>query len=50
MPRKKTYNKNKEVRSMARERVGTVKAARVIQPAKRKPPRYKEDALREEEQ
>jgi hypothetical protein len=45
MARKKAkpkFNQHKEVRAIARERVGTVKAARVIEPkATRKKPKHK---------
>lgn len=44
MARKKSrYDAKKEVRKMARERVGTVKPARVIPPSKvRAKPKYKQ--------
>jgi len=39
---KKKFDQKKEVRAIARERVGTVKAARVIVPkSRRKKPRHK---------
>ena len=38
-----TFDQHTEVRAIARERVGSVKAARVIEPKdKRKKPKYKE--------
>ncbi len=38
----KTYNRGKSVRRIARERVGTVPASRIIQPkAGRKKPKHK---------
>lgn len=41
--KKKTYNRGKSVRRLARERVGTVPGARVILPkARRKKPKHKE--------
>lgn len=41
--RKARFNRNKEVRAIARERVGAVKASRVIVPkAQRKKPKHKE--------
>ncbi len=40
--RKKTYDAKKEVRAIARERVGAVKAGRVIKPKTlRKKPKHK---------
>ena len=38
----------KEVRAIARERVGSVKASRVIKPKGERKPRYKSDPLAEE--
>jgi hypothetical protein len=43
MPRKKkpaSFDQKKEVRAIARERVGTVKASRVMVPKARKKPKY----------
>ena len=39
MPKKPTYDQKSEVRKLARERIGTVKASRPIQPkdARKKP-------------
>ena len=43
MPRKKVFDQKKEVRKLARERVGTVKASRPIEPKDtRKKPKYPE--------
>ena len=40
---KRKFDQHKEVRAIARERVGTVKAARIIEPkANRKKPKHKE--------
>ena len=47
--RKKTYSKNKEVRRMARERVGNVPPAHPIQPLTRKRPKHKKEPLAQEE-
>lgn len=47
MPRKKTFDVPKEIRAIARERVGTVKAARVIVPKAERKPKYRKDLLRE---
>ena len=42
MARKKKFDVKKEIRKLARERVGTVPAARPIQPKQlRKKPKYK---------
>jgi hypothetical protein len=35
------FDQDKEVRAIARERIGTVKAARVITPKALKPPKHK---------
>jgi hypothetical protein len=41
-PRKKVFNQKKEVRALARERVGTVKSSRVLVPkTERKKPKHK---------
>jgi hypothetical protein len=43
---KPKFDQHKEVRAIARERVGTVKSARVIEPkAKRKKPKHKEPLI-----
>jgi hypothetical protein len=50
MPRKKVFDQKKEVRAIARERVGTVKASRPIVPKdSRKKPKYKNDPTAEVE-
>ncbi len=42
MPRKKTFKLGKEVRKLARERVGTVPSARLMdQPPKPRKPKHK---------
>ncbi len=48
MPRKKKFDMPKEVRAIARERVGTVKAERVIVPKAERKPKYKKDLLTED--
>jgi hypothetical protein len=48
LPRKKKFDMPKEVRAIARERVGTVKAERVIVPKADRKPKYKKDPLSEE--
>ena len=49
MPRKakkaRPFDKKKEVRAIARERVGQVKASRVIQPKSERKPKYKSNLL-----
>jgi hypothetical protein len=45
VPRKKTFDMPKEVRAIARERVGPVKAERVIVPKAERKPKYKKDLL-----
>jgi hypothetical protein len=48
-PRKKRFDAKKEVRKLARERVGVVPASRPIPPkAQRKKPKYKKPILDEE--
>ena len=42
---KKKFSAQKEVRAMARERVGIVKAERVIEPKPERKPKYKQDLL-----
>ena len=39
------FNARKEVRAIARERVGPVKAGKVIQPRSDRKPKYKQDPL-----
>lgn len=39
------FNARKEVRAIARERVGTVKAGKVIKPRSERRPKYKQDPL-----
>jgi len=41
------FNARKEVRAIARERVGAVKAGKVIKPKSDRPPKHKEDPLAE---
>jgi hypothetical protein len=42
MPKRKRFDQKKEVRKLARERVGTVKPARAIEPKiSRKKPKHK---------
>jgi hypothetical protein len=49
MARKKKFDVNKEVRKLARERVGRVPSSRPIQPKQlRKKPKYKKPAGEEE--
>ncbi len=49
MPRKKKFDVPKEIRAIARERVGTVKSARVIVPKAERKPKHKKDVLQEPE-
>jgi hypothetical protein len=44
----KKFSGPNEVRAIARERVGIVKPARTIVPKSERPPKYKEDPLKEE--
>jgi hypothetical protein len=44
----KPFSARKEVRAIARERVGTVKAGKVIQPKSARRPKYKTDPLSEQ--
>jgi hypothetical protein len=47
VPRKrKEFSAQKEVRAIARERVGTVKPSKVIVPKSERKPKYKEDPLK----
>jgi hypothetical protein len=49
VPRKKEYDRKKEIRAIARERVGTVPPSRPIQPKTRRArPKYKKLLEREE--
>lgn len=48
MPRKKKFDMPKEVRAIARERVGTVKAERVIVPKAERKPKHKLNPLRDD--
>jgi hypothetical protein len=41
----KPFNARKEVRAIARERVGPVKAGKAIQPKSERKPKYKTDPL-----
>ena len=54
MPRKakkaRPFDAKKEIRAIARERVGQVKAARVIQPKSGRKPKYRADLLNEQTQ
>jgi ribosomal protein S28E/S33 len=45
--KKRVFSATKEVRAIARERVGPVKAGVVIVPRSERKPKYKEDPLRE---
>ena len=47
MPRKKTFDMPKEIRAIARERVGVVKAERVIVPRAERKPKHKKDPLQD---
>jgi hypothetical protein len=51
MPKKarkaRPFDKRKEVRAIARERVGSVKASQVILPKSERKPKYKSDPLEE---
>jgi hypothetical protein len=49
VPRKKQFDAKKEVRAIARERVGTVKPERVIVPKSERRPKHKKDLLKESE-
>jgi hypothetical protein len=44
----KKFNARKEVRAIARERVGPVKAGKVIKPKSERKPKYKQDPLADE--
>ena len=49
MRKKPVFDQKKEVRKLARERVGTVKASRPIEPKDtRKKPKHRKDPEREE--
>lgn len=45
----KPFSARKEVRAIARERVGPVKAAKVITPKSERKPKYKSDPLADPE-
>ena len=50
MPRKKTFKLNKEIRKLARERVGQVPAGGPIQPKRDRPkPKHKKPIAADEE-
>ncbi len=44
----KPFNARKEVRAIARERVGPVKAGKVIQPKSERRPKYRQNPLGED--
>ena len=44
--KKQVFSAGKEVRAIARERVGTVKPGIVIEPKDERKPKYKEDLLK----
>jgi hypothetical protein len=46
--RTRKFDAKKEVRAIARERVGPVKAGKVIQPKRERKPKYKSDPQAEE--
>jgi len=46
--KKKVFSAEKEVRAIARERVGTVKAAKVITPKSERKPKYRKDPLEDQ--
>ena len=46
MKKPKKFSGPKEVRAIARERIGTVKAGRVIVPKSERSPKYKADPLK----
>jgi hypothetical protein len=46
--KKKVFSAEKEVRAIARERVGTVKAAKVIMPKSERKPKYRKDPLEDQ--
>jgi hypothetical protein len=46
--KKKAFDARKEVRAIARERVGTVKPEKVIEPKSTRKPKYPRDPLKEE--
>jgi hypothetical protein len=49
MPKKRVFDQSKEVRKLARERVGTVKSSRPIEPKEaRKKPKHKKPVLEQE--
>jgi hypothetical protein len=51
MPGKKRFDVKKEIRKLARERVGTVPATKPIEPkSARKKPKYRKSAIEEEQE
>jgi hypothetical protein len=48
VPRKKKFDVPKEIRAIARERIGTVKSKRVIVPKSERKPKYKQNLLRDD--
>jgi hypothetical protein len=48
--KKKVFSATKEVRAIARERVGRVKAGVTIVPKSQRPPKYKTDPLQTQEE
>jgi hypothetical protein len=46
--KKKVFSAEKEIRAIARERVGTVKAAKVITPKSDRKPKYRKDPLEDQ--
>ena len=46
--KKKVFSAEKEIRAIARERVGTVKAAKVITPKSDRKPKYRKDSLEDQ--
>jgi len=48
VPRKKKFDVKKEVRAIARERVGRVKAERVIVPKAERKPKHKKEPMNED--
>ncbi len=46
--KRKKFDAGKEVKAIARERVGRVKSARVIEPKSTRKPKYPIDPLREQ--
>jgi hypothetical protein len=46
--KKKVFRAEKEIRAIARERVGTVKAAKVITPKSERKPKYRKNPLEDQ--